>query len=105
MRPSASSPCWSAPARALKGCGQEYEAWKRANDGVGWVSKYYKGLGTSSSAEAREYFSELEQHELTFLFNQGDEELVDMAFNKDKAGCRPLMDLFMVKKVGERSLD
>ena len=68
---------------------QEYEAWKRANqDGLGWSSKYYKGLGTSDSTEAREYFSELQQHELTFRFNQGDEELVDMAFSKDKAGSR-----------------
>eukprot|EP00438_Fugacium_kawagutii_P010087 Skav221908 [mRNA] locus=scaffold1640:127556:130578:+ [translate_table: standard] len=33
----------------------------------GYPGKYYKGLGTSTSAEAREYFSELQQHELTFL--------------------------------------
>eukprot|EP00435_Cladocopium_sp_Y103_P015238 s2274_g3.t1 len=67
----------------------EYEAWKKNNDdGRGWTCKYYKGLGTSTSAEAREYFSELQQHELTFLTNEGDRALVDMAFNGKKADQR-----------------
>ncbi|CAE7627527.1 top2 [Symbiodinium sp. CCMP2456] len=67
----------------------EYEAWKRANNGgAGWACKYYKGLGTSTSAEAREYFSDLEQHELTFLASEQDAELFDMAFNARKADAR-----------------
>lgn len=67
----------------------EYEAWKKNNDdGRGWTCKYYKGLGTSTSAEAREYFSELQQHELTFLTNEADRALVDMAFNGKKADQR-----------------
>ncbi|CAE7303609.1 top2 [Symbiodinium natans] len=67
----------------------EYEAWKRANDGGrGWAYKYYKGLGTSTSAEAREYFSDLERHELTFLSGEKDDDLIDMAFNTKKADAR-----------------
>eukprot|EP00434_Breviolum_minutum_P014203 symbB.v1.2.012523.t2/scaffold852.1/size193270/1 len=78
----------------------EYETWKKANDdGRGWTceyldvrltggGKYYKGLGTSTSAEAREYFSELQQHELTFLTDEGDDQLIDMAFNSKKADAR-----------------
>lgn len=67
----------------------EYEAWKRANNGgAGWACKYYKGLGTSTSAEAREYFSDLEQHELTFLAGEQDADLLDMAFNAKKADAR-----------------
>ncbi len=38
----------------------EFRAWPE--DRAGWRIKYYKGLGTSSSAEAREYFSNLERH-------------------------------------------
>merc|ERR1719454_2369910 len=45
----------------------EYEQWKaRTNNGKGWRSKYYKGLGTSTTKEAKEYFRDLEQHELRF---------------------------------------
>ena len=46
----------------------EYENWKKStgNDGKGWNIKYYKGLGTSTSAEAKDYFSHLEMHEITF---------------------------------------
>ncbi|CAJ1382282.1 unnamed protein product [Effrenium voratum] len=67
----------------------EYESWKRINgDGKGWTAKYYKGLGTSTSAEAREYFSDLQQHELTFLPSDQDGELIDMAFNAKRADAR-----------------
>jgi DNA topoisomerase-2 len=68
----------------------EYDAWKRDNnDGVGWVCKYYKGLGTSTSAEAREYFSDLQRHELSFAHTSTDEDdLIDMAFNSKRADDR-----------------
>ncbi len=53
----------------------EYNSWKEStgNDGKGWNIKYYKGLGTSTSAEAKEYFSHLEQHEITFCELSTDE--------------------------------
>ncbi len=53
----------------------EYEAWKEStgNDAKGWHVKYYKGLGTSTSAEAKEYFSNLQQHEITFCNISTDE--------------------------------
>ncbi|KAL7552981.1 hypothetical protein ACHAWF_016218 [Thalassiosira exigua] len=46
----------------------EYEEWKEStgNDAKGWHIKYYKGLGTSTSSEAKEYFSNLDIHEITF---------------------------------------
>lgn len=46
----------------------EYEDWKEAtgNKGDGWSIKYYKGLGTSTSVEAKEYFSNLDKHEIHF---------------------------------------
>jgi len=37
-----------------------YETWKKQNnDGKGWKIKYYKGLGTSTAGEFREYFESL----------------------------------------------
>merc|ERR1719393_400008 len=45
----------------------EYEAWKEKHDNArGWHIKYYKGLGTSTAAEAKEYFKDMEQHRLDF---------------------------------------
>jgi DNA topoisomerase-2 len=40
----------------------EYEAWLEStgNDGKGFKIKYYKGLGTSTSVEAQQYFSNLD---------------------------------------------
>lgn len=68
----------------------EYEEWKRANDdGRGFKVKYYKGLGTSTAKEAREYFSDMEKHRLGFKWSSDqDGECVDMAFNKKRSDDR-----------------
>lgn len=68
----------------------EYEAWKKKNnEGRGWSSKYYKGLGTSTAAEAKEYFGALNKHKLSFQYKgRKDGELIDMAFNKARADDR-----------------
>jgi DNA topoisomerase-2 len=52
----------------------EYQTWKDStgNDAKGWKIKYYKGLGTSTSAEAKEYFSHLDKHEITFCTLSAD---------------------------------
>ncbi|CAE7773745.1 TOP2, partial [Symbiodinium necroappetens] len=68
----------------------EYESWKRANsDGRGWKCKYYKGLGTSTSSEAKEYFADLEEHELQFTYSGSrDDDLIDMAFAAKRSDDR-----------------
>jgi DNA topoisomerase II len=68
----------------------EYLEWKSANDGGrGWTCKYYKGLGTSTPAEAREYFRELERHKIAFKYTgESDDERIDMAFAKRNADAR-----------------
>jgi len=68
----------------------EYEIWKKKNDGGrGYKIKYYKGLGTSTAAEAKEYFGNMEQHSLDFKWNSpADGKLIDMVFNKARADDR-----------------
>eukprot|EP00401_Gymnodinium_catenatum_P071523 CAMPEP_0117485866 /NCGR_PEP_ID=MMETSP0784-20121206/15183_1 /TAXON_ID=39447 /ORGANISM="" /LENGTH=1224 /DNA_ID=CAMNT_0005280461 /DNA_START=53 /DNA_END=3727 /DNA_ORIENTATION=- len=68
----------------------EYEAWRSENDdGKGWQIKYYKGLGTSTAAEAKEYFSAMDEHRLDFEWKSNkDGELIDMAFSKSRADDR-----------------
>lgn len=68
----------------------EYEQWKsETQNGKGWFIKYYKGLGTSTAADAKKYFSSMKTH-LKEFFRISDEErsLIDMAFNKKKADDR-----------------
>ena len=69
----------------------EYEAWKDAigSNASKFSVKYYKGLGTSTAAEARDYFSDLATHQLDFdLLREGDGDLVDMAFSKKRVEDR-----------------
>ena len=91
----------------------QFAEWKEStgNDAKGWKIKYYKGLGTSTASEAKEYFSNLDVHEIHFnelssdicerpnfdddMMDVDNEEvvssgadLIDMAFNKTKADER-----------------
>ena len=56
-----------------------------------WNVKYYKGLGTSSSAEAREYFGDLDRHLVPLTWEADGEanaERLSLAFAKDRAADR-----------------
>jgi DNA topoisomerase-2 len=70
----------------------EYEEWTKEHSGEsGWQIKYYKGLGTSTAAEAKEYFKAMEEHRLDFEWkNAKDGELIDMAFSKSRADDRKM---------------
>ena len=48
----------------------------------GWKMKYFKGLGTSTSAEAKEYFRDLPRHSVDFCTGSEDDSMIDLAFNK-----------------------
>ena len=54
-----------------------------------WNVKYYKGLGTSTSQEAKQYFSNLPLHELTFTWSgPSDAAKIERAFSKTMADQR-----------------
>ena len=65
----------------------EYEEWKNQNDTKGWKIKYYKGLGTSTGKEFREYF---EQKKIVGFEHNGkvSDDAIDMVFNKKRADDR-----------------
>ncbi|XP_055342931.1 DNA topoisomerase 2-alpha-like isoform X3 [Paramacrobiotus metropolitanus] len=51
--------------------------------------KYYKGLGTSTSEEAKEYFTNITRHRIAFRYGgKDDDDAVDLAFAKNKADAR-----------------
>jgi len=64
----------------------EYEVWKKANDVSKWNIKYYKGLGTSTSKEFKEYFTK--KKIVNFTSTQDSSERIDMVFNKKRANDR-----------------
>src|SRR5210317_866235 len=58
------------------------------NGKPGWKIKYYKGLGTSTSAEAREYFKNIEKLTVKFDTDEKTDDSVILAFDKTKADSR-----------------
>jgi DNA topoisomerase-2 len=69
----------------------EYEKWKTDGDTKGWTIKYYKGLGTSTGKEFKEYMA---KKKLVFFNKEShdessspidDSDSIDMAFNKQRA--------------------
>ena len=68
----------------------EYEAWARTVPNLrAWRVKYYKGLGTSTAKEAKEYFNDLDRHQLEFEYiDEEDDSHIDLAFNKKLADKR-----------------
>ena len=54
----------------------------------GWRIKYYKGLGTSTSAEAREYFKKIQDLTVKFDVDTMTDESIILAFDKKKADAR-----------------
>jgi DNA topoisomerase-2 len=65
----------------------EYQRWKDSNDTRGWSIKYYKGLGTSTSKEFKEYFAK--KRIVDFEYEDDScAETLDMVFNKTRAEDR-----------------
>lgn len=54
----------------------------------GWAIKYYKGLGTSTSKEAREYFKKIGDLTVKFDVDTMTDESIVLAFDKKKADAR-----------------
>uniref|UniRef100_A0AC35UG86 DNA topoisomerase 2 n=1 Tax=Rhabditophanes sp. KR3021 TaxID=114890 RepID=A0AC35UG86_9BILA len=64
----------------------EYMGWRKTTEN--WKSykiKYYKGLGTSTSKEAKEYFSDMSRHRIPFVHSGPECNIaIEMAFSKKK---------------------
>jgi len=66
----------------------KYKEWKNANNnGKGWSIKYYKGLGTSTSKEFKEYFKNKRLITFSYTGNTSD-NAIDKVFNKERADDR-----------------
>ncbi|XP_077974403.1 DNA topoisomerase 2-alpha-like isoform X4 [Styela clava] len=68
----------------------EYEDWEKSTaNSKSWKVKYYKGLGTSTAKEAKEYFADMNRHRIPFKYSGPDDDgNIDLAFNKKRADDR-----------------
>ncbi|PNH08578.1 DNA topoisomerase 2 [Tetrabaena socialis] len=66
----------------------EFQAWRTAAaaEQAAWKTKYYKGLGTSTSEEAKAYFKEMRL--VKYVWSSSCRDLMDLAFNKKRANDR-----------------
>lgn len=66
----------------------EYEKFLESAEGKekGWHIKYYKGLGTSTATEAREYFTSM--NTVRFQWDDCADGNIDLAFSKKRADHR-----------------
>lgn len=62
---------------------ESFEVWKALHNGEKYESKYYKGLGTSSSKEWKEYLSNLENNLEKVTTEIGDSEIFKLQFSKE----------------------
>ena len=65
----------------------DYKKYKNENDISGFKVKYYKGLGTSTSTEAKDYFKEMKTLNYKNETKE-DEEYLKLAFTKTEADAR-----------------
>lgn len=69
----------------------EYENWySQLHNKEAFNIKYYKGLGTSTANEAKQYFKSLQRHVIKFKHNQKqtEDEAIELAFSKKKVDDR-----------------
>jgi DNA topoisomerase-2 len=66
----------------------DYERWLDSDQAKksSWKIKYYKGLGTSTDTEAKEYFKDMKQ--VKYVCTEESDQSIDLAFNKKRADDR-----------------
>ncbi len=64
----------------------DYEKWKETAKSGGYSIKYYKGLGTSTTVEAKEYFKDMKK--VTYVWDEQSDESMNKAFHPKRADDR-----------------
>jgi len=67
----------------------DFETWRKANSLKLWNVKYYKGLGTSTSLDAKVYFKNYEKDKMIYYYSGKDcEDAIILGFCKKMADNR-----------------
>nr|CCC50378.1 putative DNA topoisomerase II, fragment [Trypanosoma vivax Y486] len=67
---------------------KEFHKWQRSNPNTSYTCKYYKGLGTSTTAEGKEYFQDMDKHTMRLLVDRSDHKLLDHVFDSQEVEWR-----------------
>lgn len=67
---------------------KEYHKWQRENPNVKFTAKYYKGLGTSTTTEGKEYFQNMENNVMKLVVESRDKRLLDSVFDSQEVEWR-----------------
>ena len=62
---------------------KDYKEFIKNEVSKGWKIKYYKGLGTSTNVEAKEYFKNLDQNMISMYWTDKDNQAIKLAFDKN----------------------
>lgn len=63
---------------------KDYKKWETStSNSKAYSIKYYKGLGTSTAKEAKEYFNQ-PKNRYEFIYNENDDKEIEKAFSKEK---------------------
>jgi len=68
----------------------DYEEWKKLPESNNYKIKYYKGLGTSTAQEAKEYFTDINNKRVKYFWEsvEKDDDAITLAFDKSRANDR-----------------
>jgi len=66
----------------------DYVKGKNKNDSNVWKIKYYKGLGTNTAEEAKEYFKNLDRHQIDMIWDDRSNGAIELGFSKASAEDR-----------------
>ena len=70
---------------------QAYDLWIkgiRKDEIKNWNVKYYKGLGTSTALEAKEYFKNMEYNTVSYVGDANNDSSIELAFKKTMSDAR-----------------
>lgn len=67
---------------------KDFHRWQRAHPGIRYTAKYYKGLGTSTTAEGKEYFADMEKNIMRLVVEPKDRRLLDSVFDSQEVEWR-----------------
>jgi len=68
---------------------EDFKKFSSIKENTGWQYKYYKGLGTSNAAEAKEYFASMQKHKIDFVYkDEKCDKSFALAFDKDHVDDR-----------------
>ncbi|KAK7196432.1 mitochondrial DNA topoisomerase II [Novymonas esmeraldas] len=67
---------------------RDFHRWQRAHPQARYTAKYYKGLGTSTTAEGKEYFADMDRNIMRLSVEPKDHRLLDSVFDSAEVEWR-----------------